>query len=61
MYEYLKVMKKAYANASTKEKRALLMLNYRASLFALYTANKISLDMWEFLTLKNSYLFFNTL
>ena len=36
MYEYLKVMKKAYANASTKEKRTLLMLNYRASLFTLY-------------------------
>ena len=61
MYEYLRIMKKAYSKSNTNKERALLMLNYRASLFALYKANKISVDMWEFLTLKNSYLFFNTL
>lgn len=61
MYEYLKVMKRAYEKANTNSKRTLLMYNYRASLFALYKAKKISLDMWEFLTLKNSYLCFNSL
>ena len=61
MYEYLKVMKRAYEKANTNSKRTLLMFNYRASLIALYKAHKISLDMWEFLTLKNSYLCFNSL
>ena len=54
MYEYLKVMKKTYEKANTNSKRTLLMFSYRASLFALYKAKKISLDMREFLTLKNS-------
>lgn len=61
MYEYLKVMKKSYEKANTNSKRTLLMLNYRASLFALYKAKKITLDMCEFLTIKNSYLYFKSL
>lgn len=61
MYDYLKVMKRAYEKANTNGKRILLMSNYRASLFALYKAKKISLDMWEFFSIKNSYLCFNSL
>lgn len=60
MYEYLRIMKKAYAHATTTLEIDLLRRNYRASLFALYKSKKISLDMWEFLTLRNNNLWFNS-
>ena len=56
MYQYLKVMKNAYASAKTNSECHLLKRTFSASLFTLYKANKITLDMWEFLALKNSYL-----
>ena len=59
MYEYLRIMKKAYTSAKTSSERYLLKRNYSASLFALYKAGKISIDMWEYLTTKNISLWFN--
>ena len=56
MYEYLRIMKKAYLSANTIFELNLLKHNYSASLYALYKAGKISLDMWEFLILKNDNL-----
>lgn len=56
MYQYLKVMKNAYASTNTISERYLLKRTFSASLFTLYKSHKISIDMWEFFALKNSYL-----
>ena len=58
MHQYLKVMKNAYASAKTNSERHLLKRTFSASLFTLYKADKITSDMWEFLSLKNCYLWF---
>ena len=52
MYQYLKVMKNAYASAKTISECYLLKRTFSASLFTLYNANKITLDMWEFFIIK---------
>ena len=56
MHEYLRIMKKSYLSANTINELNLLKRNYSASLYALYKAGKISMDMWEFLSLKSDNL-----
>lgn len=60
MHEYLRIMKKAYLSASTNKELNLLKRNYNASLYALYKAGKISINVWEFLTLKNDNLWLSS-